>query len=733
MYRSRVALFTAIPFAAAFVLALTASCGSEDATSNKNNTGAGNSTSSGTGGNVNLGGFGTGGSGNTGNSGSDPCEGLDPSCQADCFGPTCNPPKEFPMPDDEPAPDNVTSDGVTKDPNGWIVLDNTKSKSDNLWVADDMNYNVGLVSKVRTKPFPDAPTYREIGRYVSVTCSSKPTGNKEGIVLGSGPVGGLCADGVNGCCARDAAGGAGWAVNVWDNRPSRTAVDLNGDVWVSNRSFNGQASSTKIAANLEDCVDRNNNGQIDTSSDIDDNGIITTDCDQNNLPDDGATVCTPGLAHEFYGLDDECILFTVNIGTPGTYGRPLALGPDPARPTGPSDAWAGLFVTGQFFRIDGVSGLVEDTVQIQPVNGVASQPYGAAVDFYGILWAPNVGQPYLFYFDTNQTGQQGMVQYPGGDGQAAAGFYGIAIDGYEVPMPDGDFLIQQIWMGDYGNGAGAGAVRYRPLRDQGFWGYGQGTWARAVFDPDPNTPGLEVRQGRGLGADNRSPTSFVWVALDGYPTGTSGYIGRIPVDIPDGTVQIFGNNEMLNSTQVGMTGAGVAADLDIWGVNQGSSSVVHFGVDPAGNVTSGPDIIPLDDNPALPAGIKPNPYTYSDFTGFGLRNFTNPQGYYALVADPHCDDGQTEYVRVEWDGDEPVGTNITVMARAAATEPGLTSATWTGKYDTSPADLKVAPGPLDPNPTNYIEVLFELTTDNDETPALKSFNIISICSTGIPG
>ncbi len=40
-------------------------------------------------------------------------------------------------------------------------------------------------------------------------------------------------------------------------------------------------------------------------------------------------------------------------------------------------------MTGQFFRVDGVTGLVEDTVQIQPQNGVSSNPYGAAVDFYG--------------------------------------------------------------------------------------------------------------------------------------------------------------------------------------------------------------------------------------------------------------------------------------------------------------------------------------------------------------
>ncbi len=688
-------------------------------------------------GGIGVGAFGLGGGGGTG---PNACGNDDPTCTEGCVGPTCDPPSEFPMPDDDPPPDNVTADGVTKDEDGFIVLDATKSKSDNLWVADDMAYNVGFVSKVRTKPFLTAPTYREVGRYVSVTCfSDSNLGSKEGAVLGQTPPPNLCANpSQGGCCARDVAGGASHAVQLLVNRPSRTAVDLNGDMWVANRAHGSgahQASVTKIANNLEDCIDRNGNTIIDTSSDVNGDGIITTDCNDDNLPDDITTTCTPGKDLEFYGLDDECILFTVNLGPPsGGTGRPLALGPDPNRPTGPSDAWAGMYNTGEFFRIDGVSGLVEDHVQVQPQSGVNCNPYGAAVDFYGILWAPNVNTPYLFYFDTNDTNQQGMVTSTIG-----GGFYGIAIDGYSETIPDDELLIQQVWLGDYSGGQGAGAYRYRPVRDQGFWGLGQGTWAKAVFDKDPNTSGLEIRQGRGLGADNRSPTSFVWLALDGLAAGGEGHVARIPIDIPDATTSTFGPGDMFASTQQGMTGAGVAADLDVWGVNQSSSSVVHYGVDAAGNVTSGPDVIPLDDKPNSPEGFcpagtscKPHPYTYSDFTGFGLRNFTNPQGYYAWVETGNCPDGQTLYLKVEWDAETPPDTSITMMARSSDNLAALQTAIWTDKYLTSPADLLIPPGPLTPNPTNHIEVLFELTTQTDESPKLKSFNIVYQCSSSIP-
>ena len=45
-----------------------------------------------------------------------------------------------------PISASVEADGVTEDENGYIVLDSTKSKSDDLWVANDRNYNVGFVT-----------------------------------------------------------------------------------------------------------------------------------------------------------------------------------------------------------------------------------------------------------------------------------------------------------------------------------------------------------------------------------------------------------------------------------------------------------------------------------------------------------------------------------------------------------------------------------------------------------
>ena len=49
--------------------------------------------------------------------------------------------------------------------------------------------------------------------------------------------------------------------------PSRTSVNLHGDMAVTNRNpIGGSSSVTKFAAHTDDCVDRDNNGTIDTSN-----------------------------------------------------------------------------------------------------------------------------------------------------------------------------------------------------------------------------------------------------------------------------------------------------------------------------------------------------------------------------------------------------------------------------------------------------------------------------------
>ncbi len=714
------------------------------------------------------------GGGSGGDGGVNACGDNDPGCTTVCLGPTCQPPSMFPLPGDMPPDPNVTADGVGRDGNGWIVLNQGSSNFNYLWIADDQSYWIGFVSKVDTRVNTGAgggvnKTYREVARYMTVTCESNEQASwrdHTGYVSGSTTPTqlGTC-DGTNGCCARTATGTTRTPVQLYHNRPSRTAVDFNGDAWVANRAHDAfgsadpadagihhQSSVTKIANKNNsitdtDCIDRNKNGKIDTSWDANGDGIINTDCNDDGLPDSlsnvtAANPCKGGLQQEFFGLDDECVLFTVNTGNEGGTGRPLALGQG-STDFAPSDAWAGRFTDGVFYRIDGTTGLVKATVNLGPIGGVGSRPYGAAIDSTGILWAPNIENANLFYFDTNNpTTSQGKASPPAPSPAVTTPgtFYGIAVDGYKAIPPGGTTpqLLQQVWLGRWAGDA-PGAWRYTPNRAGGFASLGMGTWTLFAFSGVAGGG-----SGRGIGVDNRQPQSFAWVGIDG---GAS--IGRMKIDDSENasttstnvvTIAAASGTTLMQTTQSGTLGSGVAADLDVWGINNGSSTATHFQIDTNGNLANPtPDQVKLDDNGVTPGATTthhaPFPYTYSDFTGFGLRNFTNPHGSYSYIW-TGCGVGKTRWIGVTWDAATPPGTSISMKARSSDDKSTFSTATYTGNFTSSPADLLNASpsggGALAPNPSGFLQVEFDLTTtDKNATPALKSYTVIYECVNGI--
>src|SRR5205085_2477276 len=131
------------------------------------------------------------------------CGDNSPDCTTVNVGPSAMPPTPFPFPTDQPPPDNVTANGVTKDKDGYIILDQSHASFDFLWVADDTNYGMGLISKIQTTARTTVPAgavngkYVEVARYATITCMSDPVnGKNEGAVLGATPPANLCADGV---------------------------------------------------------------------------------------------------------------------------------------------------------------------------------------------------------------------------------------------------------------------------------------------------------------------------------------------------------------------------------------------------------------------------------------------------------------------------------------------------------------------------------------------------------
>jgi len=140
--------------------------------------------------------------------------------------------------------------------------------------------------------------------------------------------------------------------------PSRTSVNLHGDMVVTNRdpSF-GPSSVTKFAGDIKDCLDRNSNGRIDTSF--------------------GPTEVLP------WG-EDECMLWNTELpGLASIGARATAWDGEEDPKTGEGGhVWIGALTTFTVFKMDGDTGEILD----QAYTPATVAPYGGAVDGAGSFW-----------------------------------------------------------------------------------------------------------------------------------------------------------------------------------------------------------------------------------------------------------------------------------------------------------------------------------------------------------
>lgn len=222
-----------------------------------------------------------------------------------------------------------------------LQLGRTLSALPFLWVP---NSNQGTISKIDTR------TGRELGRYR------------------------VCPE----------------AVASYAN-PSRTTVDLHGHCWVGNRQI---GSAVKVGLyESGGFIDRNGDGIIQTSADLNDNGII----DGNELLPWGA---------------DECVLWEVIIipgkeGTfaPGTFTGGYANdywnpGPRGIAIDANGDLWLGSYGIRKYHKIDGETAAILKAVDVSSVNHT---PYGAVIDRNGILWSSGSDKNHVLRLDP-QTG-----------------------------------------------------------------------------------------------------------------------------------------------------------------------------------------------------------------------------------------------------------------------------------------------------------------------------------------
>ena len=533
-------------------------------------------------------------------------------------------------------------DGVKLDPNGHVVLNQGSAEFYFMWIANDAQ---GWVSKYDTR------TGREVGRYFSVI--PKDCSNSAGPPCAGGQINQMQAS------------------STW--HPSRTALDLYGDMFVANRGIGKQGAVTKIANDPSSCIDRNGNGTIETSRDINGDGQIST------APGDGEMIIPTDYANP--ATYDECVLFTKAVGgMPGggeVTGRALAISAGAEGTAG--DVWLGIFNEQRMYKLSSANG---ELLPVAPggLNYVQLSfgPYGAIVDRLQRLWVVEPGVAHLALINT-LTGALVSEQIRNTPECQA---YGIGIDGKN-----------RVWLPGWA--LGPYACRYD---------HTTGTWTKFDFSAARSQLNTAFEWGRGIAVDANGR-----VFMSGYGSGTA---QLIRFDAETGAIIPFGAAQFIDMTDAN-TGASIGVGLDADGnpwINNSSGNASK--VD---NVTGA-----ITRTPQQPGGL----YTYSDFTGYQLRNFTAPRGTYRK--DFEACDADNEWRTLTWDALTPPNTSIQVFVKAANTPAELASTSLVryGPFTTSPVDLVNAGVPR----TKYLRVEFVLrSVDGQSTPVLRGFNLVWLC------
>lgn len=534
----------------------------------------------------------------------------------------------LPEPGDVWHPTADNSDAVVvENGDGPLVLSSDMRQRFDVWVA---NFVDGKVTKLDTRDGT------QLARYDSVLL-----------------------DGSNGAeppddeCDPDTLGS-----RAGGNCPSRTAVDLQGAVYVANRAFDRQGTVTKIAGFVDDCVDRNGDGEIQTSRDVDGNGQI-------ELHVEG----------EFLGQDDECLLWTADVGGRGSVPRALAV-------AGDGSVWVGLYGESRVLQLDPASGR-----SIADVAVSGFKPYGAAIGGDGRLWLVEALSGQILSIDT-ATGRAGRAISAPSPEDGCPSSYGIAVD------PEG-----RVWVAGF---TCPYAFGYDPRAQR---------WTSVAL-PDSGVT-------RGVAADDRGriyvASSHDWVQVNPRATffffSSSDPVTRLTVfrARDGGDVRVFGSAaEPLPGR--GAIGVGLDSERRAWLVNQDTGSATRVDVD-SGEVSH--------------FGVGDLPYTYSDFTGFALRRITAPTGFIRGVFEG-CELGPSEWERLTVDAESPAGGRVEIRLRTADSRDALADARWLGPLQGESIDLLAPPGPLPEQ--RFLEVEARLVSaERRSSPALRQLVVRLHC------
>ncbi|MBN2693077.1 hypothetical protein JXR93_00315 [bacterium] len=238
----------------------------------------------------------------------------------------------------------------------------------------------------------------------------------------------------------------------------------------------------------------------------------------------------------------------------------------------------------------------------------------------------------------------------------------------------------------------------------------------------------------------------VWFGLYGY-SNKNRAISKIVYNSETGTITetVYGAPNAAASTLSNGRGVAVDAEGNIWAVYSGSDRVVKFdangnylgdyptsgqpigvGIDSNGNVwinnynSNNVNVLSSTGEHIVNYSVGSQPYTYSDMTGFNLRNFVSPSGVFRLVIDTNRDDATYDYV--DWQGDTPNGSSISIRGRVSATTD-FTSSLWSD-WITQSGNPFVWEGGVKPvGRYMQIEIKLQLGASQDDKPIFRGVNV----------
>lgn len=412
--------------------------------------------------------------------------------------------------------------------------------------------------------------------------------------------------------------------------PSRTTVDLFGNVWAGNRGEKGLidgvphgsvvkiglvVGGTRVDADgtphasgdylappfgYNTCVDRDGDGLIKTSRGLFDvrRWVDTTD----------GVGGSDGLVED---ADDECILIYQRLLIDedalkkDTMIRHVSVDSD-------NNVWVGNAFTDRprFHLLDGNTGAILVALDREAIG---CGGYGGLVDGNGILWSVGREPESLLRYDP--TSSIGNCIEMGGS-------YGLGIDTNGF-----------IWV-SLALGPPSSIAKLSPtgVLETGFPKTTGGAFSRGVAV----TP-----------ADNH-----VWVANSESDT----------------VAHLDNDGNLLKAIMVGRGPTGVAVDANgkVWVTNMDSDNVMRI------NPNGGKDSLGAVDL-TVDLGRGAWPYNYSDMTGMVAIGMTSPQGTWSVMQDAGTPGAKsaTIFWNSETQGAEPPGTEIVVETRAADTQAGL--------------------------------------------------------------